>query len=99
MSGLLTLKEQCRMHVRLLMRKRNINYTLWSLQIPKNLQKYLMFAEDNSENKDELSELTFWSAPIPRSKDFLTYIGGPIFNVQNNFDINCGTKLSTLQNF
>ena len=98
-SGLLTLKEQCRRHVRLLMRKRNINYTLWSLQIPKNLQKYLMFAEDNSENKGQISELTFWSAPIPRSKDFLTYIGGPIFNVQNNFDINCGTKLSTLQKF
>ena len=58
-----------------------------------------MFTEDNSENKGQISELTFWSAHIPRSKDFLTYIGGPIFNVQNNFDINCGTKLSTLQKF
>ena len=35
----LTLKEQCRKHIRLLMRKRNINYTLWSLQLPKSFTK------------------------------------------------------------
>ena len=78
------------------MRKANMNYTLWSLQLPKGLQKYLMFAEDNSENNSQISELTFVSAHIPKAKDFLPYRDVPIFNMPGNFGINCGTKLSTL---
>ena len=89
----LTLKEECRKHVRLLMRKADINYTLIELQLPKCLKQYLMFAEDNSENNSQISELTFWSGRIPKSKELLSLLNGPIFNIPSNYKINCSTSL------
>ena len=88
-----TLKEECRKHVILLIQKADINYSLTDLQIPKSLQQYLMFAGDNSENNSQISELTFWSAHIPKSKEFLTRLNGLIFNIPSNYEINSRTNL------
>ena len=48
-----------------------------------------MFVEDNSENHIQISQLTFWSSRIPRSKEFLTIVSGPILNILSNYKINC----------
>ena len=74
------------------MRKANINHTLNNLRLPKYLQRYLMFVEDNLDENNQIFQLNFWTTRIPKSKEFSTPPNGPILTIPNNYKIDCNTN-------
>ena len=83
----LSLKDQCRKQIRQILRKRDINHSIHSLQIPTVLKKYLMYIENGTVIGNQDFQLTFTTFYLLQSESKLLTNTGPILRITENYDI------------
>jgi len=86
-SNKLSLKDQCRKQIRQMLRKRDIHYSIQSLQIPIVLKKYIMYIENGPEIDNKDFQLTFETPYLLKSEYNLLANSGPILRITENYDI------------
>ena len=86
-SNKLSLKDQCRKQIRRMLRKRDIHYSIQSLQIPTVLKKFIMYIENGPEIDNKDFQLTFKTPYLLKSEYNLLANSGPILRITENYDI------------